>query len=208
MLVEFSLTQFAIMGVKEFSFGSNCRSHQLPWGCFYQLWKQVLPFISCLQEDWADLSVLCIGTPSHLPLRHLQFQEHLSPAAACPASRLCHLRQKRLHSVTCYSNMHPLHLFFSLTFFFAWPELILSLSASHLDQIPLQLSFLFWPRICQPPKGLCKSQGLKTTLSVPGPTGSQRTKESELLSKETAPLRVPLLRMPLRVCGNLSLSIN
>lgn len=187
-----------------------------------QLYKPSAPLrvlLSALKASFAihqlfagglsQLLLLCIHTPTPgCSPREICSSRKILPSAACPESRLCHQQQKRLRSVTCYFNMHPWHLFFSLTFFFTWPKLILSLSASHLDQIPLQLPFSFWPFTCQPPQGLCKSLYLKTTLSVPDPMGSQRTKKSELLFKETAQLRVPLLRMLPLVCRNLNLSIN
>lgn len=55
-------------------------------------------------------------------------------------------------------------IFLSLLFSSTWPELILSLSASHLDQIPLQLLIL---ALHLPASlGTLQSQCLKTTLSV------------------------------------------
>lgn len=60
---------------------------------------------------------LCVLHP-HLPTpREICSSRKILPSAACPTSGLCHLQQKSLHSVTSYCNMHPRHLFFSLTFF-------------------------------------------------------------------------------------------
>lgn len=145
MLVESSLIQLAIMGVKEFPFGGNCISHQLPWGCFYQLWKQVLPFISCLQEEWANISVFCIRTSP--PPRLLLPERFAVPGRSCLLQHAllagCAICSRKGYTQSLVVAICTHGIYFSLSpIFFTWPELILSLSASHLDQIPLQLLIL------------------------------------------------------------------
>lgn len=137
MLVESSVIQFAIMGVKEFPFGGNCISHQLPWGCFYQLWKQVLPFISCLQEEWANISVFCIRTSSPPERFAVPGRSCLLQHALLAGCAICN-RKGYTQSLVIAICIHGIYFSLSL-FFFTWPKLILSLSASHLDQIPPQL---------------------------------------------------------------------
>lgn len=137
LLVEFGLIQFAINWARV-SLWKQLYKPPAPMRMLLSDLKRVLPFISCLQA-WAGLSELSTGTPSCLLLGDVEFQEILLPAAEPPAltTAICS-RKGDLRPLVIPISIHFLSIFLPW-FYFPWPELILSLSVSHLDQILLQL---------------------------------------------------------------------